>query len=78
MVFERRRFRSLLASAAEWCIAHGSKRGKKKGGGGDFPDYWFEVEYPRSRKLLESGQSTTDSYAHTYDFYLVRSGKGKS
>ena len=42
------------------------------------PDYWFEVEYPRSRKLLENGQSSPESYAHTYDLYLVRTGRGKS
>ena len=42
------------------------------------PDYWFEVEYPRSRKLLESGQGSPESYAHTYDFYLMRTGRGKS
>jgi hypothetical protein len=42
------------------------------------PDYWFEVEYSRSRKLLESGQGSPESYAHTYDFYLMRTGKGKS
>lgn len=42
------------------------------------PDYWFEVEYPRSRKLLESGQSSPGEYAHTYDLYLVRTGRGKS
>jgi len=42
------------------------------------PDYWFEVEYPRTRKLLESGQSSPESYAHTYDLYLVRIGRGKS
>ena len=40
------------------------------------PDYWFEVEYPRLRKLLESGQSSPEEYAHTYDLYLVRTGKG--
>ena len=42
------------------------------------PDYWFEVEYPRTRKLLESGQGSPESYAHTYDLYLVRTGRGKS
>ena len=42
------------------------------------PEYWFEIEYPRSRKLLESGQGSPESYAHTYDFYLVRTGRGKS
>jgi hypothetical protein len=42
------------------------------------PDYWFEMEYPRSRMILESGQSSPAEYAHTYDFYLVRTGKGRS
>ena len=27
---------------------------------------------------MESGQGSPESYAHTYDLYLVRTGKGKS
>ena len=29
-VIERRRFRQLLSSQAEWCIAHGAQRGKRR------------------------------------------------